>query len=262
MVLDKKCWTYCPQITSTAAGRGRCVLPPCDAWRSGNHERPMSSSDTISDDISHIQDKLAEIVTRDLIAGKVTSLRDAPRIVGIGRVIADLDNVAGTIFELEELAADLAEHDPISDVLIEAAPRHHEIEAQCTLCARPALAVDDHSHLCPWRRAVEWVQTQEFEEDVERFAAGEEMGDPLQATLTRAVDDAWAREDADAAGSEDERDRTAEEDAVDWLAAAHRAWLGDLLRARLAGDTGKRYTLEEVCEILGVSQEELEGEEE
>ncbi len=68
----------------------------------------MSSPETITDDISRIQDKLAAIVTRDLIAGKVTSLRDAPRIVSIGRVIAELDDVAGAVFELAEIVEDRA----------------------------------------------------------------------------------------------------------------------------------------------------------
>lgn len=215
----------------------------------------MNPSKGIDEHVARIQDNLAEIVTKDLIAGKVTSLRDAPRIVGIGRAIAKLDDVAGDVAVLQELVEDLAATNPVV----------RDMGYVCVLCREEPAEWDDiilseHGFSCPRRRAVEWIQVHsEFEEDVERFAAGEELGDPLQATLTRAVDEAWAREEADVAG---DGDGTAEQQAADLLADAEQAYLADLVRERLAGDTGMRYTLGEVCEILGVSLDDLDGGEE
>lgn len=68
----------------------------------------MSKPDSITEDISRIRDDLAAIVTRDLIAGKVTSLRDAPRIVDIGRAIANLGKVSSRVLDLEDVVEDLA----------------------------------------------------------------------------------------------------------------------------------------------------------
>lgn len=68
----------------------------------------MSTSDSITEDISRIRDDLAAIVTRDLIAGKVTSPRDAPRIVDIGRAIANLGKVYSRVLHLEDVVEDLA----------------------------------------------------------------------------------------------------------------------------------------------------------
>lgn len=68
----------------------------------------MSKPDSITEDISRIRDDLAAIVTRDLIAGKVTSPRDAPRIVDIGRAIANLRKVASRVLDLEDVVEDLA----------------------------------------------------------------------------------------------------------------------------------------------------------
>ncbi len=68
----------------------------------------MSTSDSITEDISRIRDDLAAIVTRDLIAGKVTSPRDAPTIVDIGRAIANLGKVYSRVLDLEDVVEDLA----------------------------------------------------------------------------------------------------------------------------------------------------------
>lgn len=68
----------------------------------------MSKPDSITEDISRIRDDLAAIVTRDLIAGKVTSPRDAPRIVDIGRAVANLGKVSSRVLDLEDVVEDLA----------------------------------------------------------------------------------------------------------------------------------------------------------
>lgn len=205
------------------------------------------ATSNIADDIARIQDDLAEIVTRDLIAGKVTSVRDAPRIVGIGRAIAKLDSVAGDVIELQEVIEDLADTNPVV----------RDMGYHCVLCREApaewdAMGLSEHSLACPWRRAIEWVEDEEFE-------AGEALGNPLQASLVRAAVESEAGESVDLVDPDSEG---SEQEAGDWLADAGRATLEALIRSRLLPDSGKRYTLLEVCERLGISYEERVAEEE